>query len=104
MMTQLPYVESTTQGFADTEHACQQVHAPEKQTLSEVQSAAPGGHMFGTGVAAVRRGAARHLNEETPVDLVQERFNMLELQTRQSRCATPLSISSKATKVLLRQF
>jgi hypothetical protein len=74
------------------------------QTVMKVESAPPGERASGTGVSAVRRGAARHLNDETPVDLVQERFNMLELQTRQSRCATPLSISSQATKVLLRQF
>ncbi|HEY5512848.1 MAG TPA: hypothetical protein VIK40_04315 [Geomonas sp.] len=49
-------------------------------------------------------GADRHQNQDLPVDLVREGANMLELQMRQSMCVTPLSMSSKAAQVVLRQF
>ncbi|HBG07909.1 MAG: hypothetical protein A2075_19060 [Geobacteraceae bacterium GWC2_58_44] len=52
----------------------------------------------------LRGGNARHQREESPADLNREAANMLELQSRQSSCATPLSISSKAAQAVLRQF
>lgn len=39
-----------------------------------------------------------------PADLNREAANLLELLSRQSASATPLSISSKAAQAVLKQF
>lgn len=55
-------------------------------------------------VVAVRGSATRCLSELLDVDLVREGSNMWALTVRQSRCLTPLTISSRATQDMLRQF
>ena len=104
MMIKLPNVESATLQQAAPDCCRQQVHAPEKHTVIEVELAAPAEQVTRIGSVAVRHGGAPRLGEVMPVDLLQEGANMLELQMRQSRCVTPLSISSMATRALLRQF
>ena len=94
-MTDLTLAESGRPKPVAPEHA-KKGCAPEQRTFLEVELPSPGEPVSALKVLAVH-GAG-------PVDLVQEGANMLELQLRQSRCVTPLSISSKATQALLRQF
>ena len=104
MTTYLSQFESARLQAAEPEGSSHPAPAPEKHTVIEVELPAPAGPANSLAVVAVRSFAARRLTEEMPVDLAQEGVNMLELQMRQSRCLTPLSISSKATQALLRQF
>jgi len=103
MMTQLPTVESATLQQVEP-YPCQEEYALEKQAACEFDLCATAEQVTRLEVAALQGGAARSLGGELPVDLVREGANMLELQMRQSRCETSLSISSKATQDLLRQF
>jgi hypothetical protein len=53
---------------------------------------------------ALKGSAARCRHDVFCIDLLQEGANMLELRMRQSRCLTPLSISSRAAQAILNQF
>jgi hypothetical protein len=103
MMTQLLTVESATLPQAEPD-PCQKEYAIEKHAACEPDLPATAEQVTRQEVVALRGGAARSLGGGLPIDLVREGANMLELQMRQSRCITPLSISSKATQALLRQF
>jgi len=104
MMTHLPKVENAPLPSAEPDQSCQQARTPEKHLGVNVELPAPTEPTAPTEAAAARSGAPRSFRAETPVDLVQEGANMLALQMRQSRCVTSLSISSLATRALLRQF
>jgi len=104
MMTHMTTLESAPLQPADPEQSCPQARALATRAVAEVETPAPAHQARPLEVVSVRGAASRCFNAEAPVDLVQEGANMLELQMRQSRCVTPLSISSKATQALLRQF
>jgi len=104
MRTDLPKVESATLQPSNPDPSCQQARAPEKHTAMAAQLPTPTEGATRREVGAARGGADRRFGAETPVDLVQEGANMLALQMRQSHCVTPLSLSSKATQAVLRQF
>jgi len=104
MMTHFQPHESAHSPLAEPDHAREVLPTPEKPVPLTPPSSAPAERQSRKESAVVRHGVAHRLREEMPVDLVQEGANMLELQTRQSRCVTLLSISSKATRALLRQF
>ncbi|GFO66575.1 hypothetical protein GMLC_01540 [Geomonas limicola] len=56
------------------------------------------------GVSALHSRAGRCACREIPLDLFREGANISELSLRQSRCLTPLTLSSRAAQDLLRQF
>jgi hypothetical protein len=98
MTSDLQQGESSNYRQTAPEGTGQQMPAPGKRAALEVEI--PGR----AGLRTSERRGARHLAAGLPVDLVQEGANMQELGLRQTRCATLLSISSKATQALLRQF
>ena len=112
MMTDLQNVANAGQQQGETEHSGQS--GPTQQALVGGPAAAPegtaAGHAapaqlpVGPDAAAALSAAVRRHREERPLDLFSEGANMLELQRRQSRCLTSLSLSSKATQALLSQF
>jgi hypothetical protein len=104
MITHLPKLESSTAQQSEPVTFRLQGGTPEPHTVITVELDTPADLATQREVVALRCTATRRLNQELPVDLVREGANMLELQARQSRCMTPLSISSKATQNLLRQF
>ncbi|GFO57789.1 hypothetical protein GMST_01140 [Geomonas silvestris] len=55
-------------------------------------------------VCAVHGCAARCARRELPLDLFREGANISAFSLRQSRCLTPLTLSSRAARDLLRQF
>jgi hypothetical protein len=69
---------------------------PEAGAPSEPKAHAP--------LLDARGSAARCRHDTFCIDLLQEGANILELKLRQSRCLTPLSISSRATQAILNQF
>lgn len=103
MMNQLSTIENDTLPQAEP-YPCANDHALKNQQAGELDLPATPDQVTRQEVVALRGGAARSLIGEMPVDLLREGANMLELQLRQSRCVTSLSISSKATQALLRQF
>lgn len=56
------------------------------------------------GVCAVHSSAACCARRELPLDLFGEGGSNWALSLRQSRCLTPLTLSSRAARDLLRQF
>jgi hypothetical protein len=103
MMTQLPTIESSTLQQAEPYPSVQEPVG--EGTSCELDLPDTAEQVTRQEVAALRCGAARRNAGEMPVDLNREGTNMAELQMRQScRCETLLSISSKATQALLRQF
>jgi hypothetical protein len=103
MMTKLPTLDSAALQQAKP-YPSQQEHAAVQLTASELDLLATAEQVTRQEIVALQSGAARRHVGQMPVDLIKEGANMLELQMRQSRCVTPLSISSKATQAMLRQF
>jgi hypothetical protein len=115
MMTYLPNSAPCTQQPGETELFRQPAPGPAQQAASEAPAASPTESPAQREQVAQEQpvsrvptpacsSIARSHQEEIPVDLLREGANMLELKLRQSRCLTPLSLSSKATQALLRQF
>jgi hypothetical protein len=68
------------------------------------QEAATSDRQSRDSLLALKGSAARCRHDVFCIDLLQEGANILELRLRQSRCLTPLSISSRAAKAVLNQF
>jgi hypothetical protein len=101
MITHLPTNEAVGSQGSLIEKPGEQPQAPEKKSVAK--TARPAG-LLDAKNAAVTNLAARGVNAPLPSDLNREGANMLELQARQSKCGTLLSMSSKATRALLGQF
>ena len=104
MMTLQAELASVALQAGGTDASLRQPLAPEIPPIIELKVSGPAGEPPHRTSLTVRGGASRRINVEMPVDLMREGASMHELQIRQSRCVTPLSMSSQATRALLRLF
>jgi hypothetical protein len=104
MMTLQAELESAALRADDPDAPLRHPIVPEIPPIIEMEVSDPAGQVPRATTLTLRGSSTRRCHAEMPVDLMCEGTSMHELQMRQSRCITLLSISSQATRALLRLF
>ena len=103
MMANLPNVQGAALEPEETDLCGEEACQPEKQTVISAPGQAAV-RPIRKEISGVRDIKVRRHSSDIAFDLACEGANMLALQMRQSGCVTPLSMSSKAAKIMLEQF